>query len=327
MAAFVGEIEALVGLVRDEKLKEYSLNELKELNHRLYVDILAENYEDSPANPAKTAMWFGEKIGQRMAFVAAELRGMIVYAYEYRLKDIVICCELFLELYSWFLMAERGEMPREALEKEIKDSVYYYVSDYSDYKAGVRVYELLDPSLSFATDIVMDSDLDDLRYLYAYGEYVGENELKTARYLNSLPADVISKMASTYTEGYRKGFELAGIDLSLKRTVEVRFCLGFERVVREAIKQFDAMGLKTILYRSPVHAADKRGHSKTGYYGGAANPQYEYDHRNDVALFLNKPYKDRRLAMLRVAYEECRELAAGYAGPAVMETFGEEPFT
>lgn len=327
MAAFVGEIEVLVGLVRDEQLKAYSLEELNMLNQRLYADILAENYENSPANPAKAVAWFGKQIGQRMAFVAAELRGMIVYAYEYRLKDIVICCELLLELYGWFLMAESGEMPKEALEKEIRDSVYYYVSDYSDYKAGVRVRELLDPSLSFATDIVMDSNLDDLRYLYAFGEYVGENELRTAQYLNSLPMDVISKMASTYTEGYRKGFELAGIDLSEKHSVEVRFCLGFERVVREAIKQFEAMGLKTILYRSPVHAADKRGHSRTGYCGGSANPQYEYDHRNDVALFLDKPYKDRRLAMLKVAYEECRELAAGYAGPAVMETFGEEPFT
>lgn len=326
MADFVGQIEELVSLVRDHRLEEYSLDELQKLQTALYGDILAENYENSPANPAKTDEWFGKKIGQRMAFVAAELRGMIAYAYEYRLKDIVICCELFLELYSWFLMAESGEMPKEALEKEVRDTVYYYVSDYSDYKAGIRVRELIDPSMSFARDIVMESDLSDLRYLYAFGEYVGDNELKTAEYLNRLPEETIRAMASTYTEGYRKGFELAGIDLSEKTAVEVRFCLGFERVVREAIRQFEAMGLQTIIYRSPVHGADKRQHLKTGYYGAIANPQYEYDHRNDVALFLDKPYKDRRLAMLKVAYEECRELAAGYAGPAVMETFGEEPF-
>lgn len=326
MADFVGQIEELVGLVRDRRLEMYSLEELQELQAGLYGDILAENYENSPANPAKTAEWFGKKTGQRMAFVAAELRGMIAYAYEYRLKDIVICCELFLELYSWFLMAESGEMAKESLAGEVKESVYYYVSDYSDYKAGIRVRELIDPSLSFAKDIVMESDLSDLRYLYRYGEYVGENELKTAEYLNALPEETIRAMASTYTEGYRKGFELAGIDLSQKTSVEVRFCLGFERVVRESIRQFEKMGLQTIIYRSPVHGADKRQHLKTGYYGAIANPQYEYDHRNDVALFLDKPYKDRRLAMLRVAYEECRELAAGYAGPAVMETFGEEPF-
>ncbi len=327
MADFVGQIEELIGLVRDHRLEEYSLEELQKLNCALYANILAENYANSPANPAKTAEWFGKRIGQRMAFVATELRGMIAYAYEYRLKDIVICCELFLELYGWFGMAESGEMPKESLEKEVKETVYYYVSDYSDYKAGLRVRELLDPSLSFARDIVMESDLNDLRYLYAFGEFIGDNELKTAAYLNGLPEETIRAMASTYTEGYRKGFVLAGIDLSEKTSVEVRYCLGFERVVREAIRQFEAMGLQTILYRSPVHGADKRQHLKTGYYGAIANPQYEYDHRNDVALFLDKPYKERRLAMLKVAYEECRELAAGYAGPAVMETFGEEPFS
>ena len=326
MAGFVGRIETLTEAIKSGEVDGWSQEQLCQLNRSLYEDILEKNYEDSPANPEKTAEWFGETLGQLMAFVAAELRGMIVYAYEYRLTDIAICCELFIELYNWFEMAQSGEMPAEALEAQVREAVYYYVSDYSDYKTEIRVRELLDPSLTFATDIIMESDLNDLRYLYRYGEYVSDNELKTAAYLNGLPEETIREMASTYTEGYRKGFVLAGIDLSEKTSVEVRFRLGFERVVREAIRQFAAMGLNVILYRSPVHGADKRQHMKIGYYGAIANPQYEYDHRNDLALFLDKPYKDRRLAMLKVAYEECKELAAGYAGPALLDTFGEEPF-
>lgn len=326
LAGFIGQIEELVALVREYKMEDYSLERLQVLNRELYEDILPQSYEESPANPGKTTEWFGEKVGQHMAFVAAEIRGMIVYVYEYRLVDIAICCELFIALYNWFEMAESGEMVSDALESQVKETVYYYVSDYSDYKADIRVRELLDPSLTFAKDIIMECDLNDLRYLYRFGEYISENELKTAAYLNRLPEETIREMAFTYTEGYRKGFVLAGIDLSKKTTVEVRFRLGFERVVREAIRQFAQMGLDVILYRSPVHGADKRQHMKIGYYGAIANPQYEYDHRNDLALFFDKPYKDRRLAMLKVAYEECKELAAGYAGPAVMETFGEEPF-
>lgn len=324
MAGFIGQIEKLVELIRENRPEGYSL---EQLNHQLYRDILPGKYEESPANPAKAVGWFGEKVGQRMAFVAAEIRGMIVYAYEYRLKDIVICCELFIELYNLFEMAESGEMPAGALESQVKEAVYYYVSDYSDYKTGIRVRELMDPSLTFAKDIIMESNLNDLRYLYRFGEYISDNELQVAAFLNQLPEETIRTMASTYTEGYRKGFEMAGIDLSKKTSAEIRFCLGFERVIREAIRQFAAMGLETIIYRSPVHGADKRQHLKTGYYGANPNPQYDYDHRNDLALFLDKPYKDRRLAMLKVAYEECKELAAGYAGPAVLETFGEEPFT
>ena len=326
LAGFIGQIEELLKLVHENQLERFSMEQLQKLNRKLYRDILPENYGESPANPARTVAWFGEKVGQRMAFVAAEIRGMIVYAYEYRLLDVTICCELFIELYNWFEMVQSGEMVSEALESQVKETVYYYVSDYSDYKAGIRVHELVDPSLSFAKDIIIESNLSDLRYLYRFGEYISDNELRIASFLNQLPEKTIETMASTYTEGYRKGFEMAGIDLGQKKTVEIRFRLGFERVIREAIRQFRAMGLETIIFRSPVHGADKRQHLKTGYYGAIVNPQYDYDHRNDIALFLDKPYKDRRLAMLKVAYEECKELAAGYAGPAVMETFGEEPF-
>lgn len=63
----------------------------------------------------------------------------------------------------------------------------------------------------------MESDLTDVRYLYRFGEYVTDNEIKTAEYLNTLSEEEIQKMADTFTEGYRIGFELTGKDLSKKR--------------------------------------------------------------------------------------------------------------
>ena len=66
----------------------------------------------------------------------------------------------------------------------MKDSVYWYVSDYSDDLMEYRVRELLDPELDFATKIIMESDLTDVRYLYRFGEYVTDNEIKTAEYLS-----------------------------------------------------------------------------------------------------------------------------------------------
>ncbi|MFQ8900835.1 MAG: hypothetical protein ACLR7D_01875 [Lachnospira eligens] len=41
----------------------------------------------------------------------------------------------------------------------MKESVYWYVSDYSDDLMEYRVRELLDPELDFATKIIMESDL------------------------------------------------------------------------------------------------------------------------------------------------------------------------
>ena len=77
-------------------------------------------------------------------------------------------------------------------------------------------FEQLDPSESFAVDLILQSDLTDVRYLYQFGEYISENELGTSRHLASLSEETIQKMADVYTEGYRIGFVNTGKDLSKK---------------------------------------------------------------------------------------------------------------
>ena len=57
----------------------------------------------------------------------------------------------------------------------------------------------------------MKSDFSNTDYLYRYGEYITENEIRMAEFLGKMPIEKLSAMASTYTEGYRKGFEIAGI--------------------------------------------------------------------------------------------------------------------
>ena len=184
----------------------------------------------------------------------------------------------------------------------------------------------MNPECSFAADIVTKSNLNDLRYLYQYGEYVSENEWKTAEHLNTLPQKTIDQMADVYTEGYRIGFVNAGIDLSKKSVVNIRYTLGFERVIKKAIENFEKMGLRPTIYRAAVSVLTKRQHYKVGYYGAIANKQYEYDHRQDQGLFLDKKFMERKLDVMKNAYEKYRELAGEHAGPAVMEIFGEEPF-
>ena len=133
-------------------------------------------------------------------------------------------------------------------------------------------------------------------------------------------------MASTFTEGYRMGFVAAGIDLSKKKTVNIRYALGFERVVKAAIGQFEAMGLESIIYREARHSINRRPQGSPGYVSSKPSKQYEFDHREDMALYLDKKLNERRLSVLHSAYEEYKDLAAVHAGPAVMEIFGEHPF-
>ena len=87
------------------------------------------------------------------------------------------------------------------------------------------------------------------------------------------------------------------------------------------------MGLKSCIYRAGVSIATRSQHGKIGYYGASPNKQYDYDHRMDLALIFDKAYADRRLGEIRHTYENFKEEAAACAGPAVMEIFGEKPFT
>lgn len=330
-AGFLGMIRELLTArgIGEKELPEswekLSLEELSDWNHRLYEDILPENYGESFANPDYAADCLGKEFGPLLSFLYTELRGCIVYAFEMRLEYIAILCETFLEVYNLFTQAweEENETPRK---QAVRDALYWYVSDYVDLHLPWRIREGLDPALSFAADIIMDSDLTDLRYLYQYGEYVSDSERRLAAFMASLPEETIEKMAHTYTEGYRRGFEVMGRDLSKKKTVVVEYQLGFERMIRRAVEQFRSLGLEPVCYRAAVESLNRRSNGKRGYYGTSANRQYDYDHRYDSALYMGNAFKERKLSILKTAYEEYKDLAAMCAGPAVVETFGEEEF-
>lgn len=319
MAQFVGQIEDLARRQLREELEELSLEELQKLNRELYQDILPECYEQSYANPAYAAAQLGDEFGALLSAFYAQLREAIVFAYECRLTDIAILCETLIEIYNAF---EEGTPEVKA----VRDILYWFHSDYTDVTLTYRVREQLDPTLTFAKDIIMESDLTDLRYLYRFGEYISDAELKIASFLNTLPEETVEKMAASYTEGYRKGFEVMGRDLSKKKTVGIRYELGFERMIRMAVRQFEDMGLEVILYRAAAWSVTKSPNRKIGYHGSSPNRQYDYDHRYDQAVYFDKAFKERKLAVLRTAYETYKKEASWYAGPAVVETFGEEGF-
>lgn len=319
-AQFILKMDHLSWQVNSGELNNKSIEELFQINEGLFRDVNEENYKISYANPSYAVLKMDELYGRLLSFLYVEIRSMIVYVYEKRPFDMTITVELFVELYCLF---EDDAKPKY---KELYDAVYWFVSDYSDITIERRVGEMLDPEFSFATDIIMKSDLNDLRYLYKYGEFITENEIKTASYLNSLPQEEIEAMAKTFTEGFRIGFVLGNKDLSKKKLVNIRYFVGFERIVREEIKLFEKMGLKTTIYRAAVNTINKRMNLKTGYYSTSPNKQLDYDHRFDNALYMDNLFVERKLGALKLAYENYKEAANTFAGPAVMEIFGEHPF-
>lgn len=320
VAEFIHLIDGTKKKIENHTFDGMQIEELAAWNKKLYSDILPEHYRESYANPDYAVAQLGEAYGSTLSALYAEIRAAIVYVYEKKTEYLDILFELFIEVYNQF---EEEEMPEPHVLKEI---LYWYASDYCDVFVADRIHEQVDATQSFAADLILGSDLADLRYLYRFGEYISDSELITAKYLLSLDETTIQKMADVYTEGYRIGFVNTGKDLSKKKTVNIRYVLGFERVVKKAIENFDKMGLKPVIYRSGVSMLTKRQHLKIGYYGAIANKQYEYDHRNDQALFLDKKFVERKLEVIATTYEHLKEEAGAFAGPACIEMFGEVPF-
>ena len=298
--------------------KERTLEQLKQWNRIWYEEISQEQYAHSFGNPKFCTEKFEKEYGQIFAFLYSEMRSGFIYAIEGRLFDLVINNELFLEISNLFLSGE--EHPQK-----IKHIVFDHMRDYSEDVFEYRIREQLDPELDFATKIVMESDLSDPDILYQYGEYISENEIDTLKFLNKLPQEEITAMAKTYVDGFHEGFIINNIDMSPKRSVNIRYTIGFEPVVREAVRLFSEIGLAPIIYRSGVSVLT-RGLHKIGYVSSSPNPQYEYDHRYDQAIFFDNRFMKHKLECYHNAYEHYKDEAYVFAGPACMETFGEIPF-
>ena len=312
MAQYLCKMDQIRSRIAEGYLKTASEEELAVFNREPYEDVIGERYETSYGNPAFAVRALGETHGRSLCCLYRELGNAVVWVYEDRLLELTAAMELYLELYAMF---EEETLPSA---QYVKESIYWYVSDYAEERQEYQVREIVDPSLHFVKDIVMESDLTDLRYLYQYGEYITENEKGTARFLNTFSQEEIDAMARTYTEGFRKCFLVARKDLSKKKTVSIRFHIGFERMIRAAILQFREMGLEPVI---------SRGARRTWVAGASANKQYDYDHREDRAYYLDKAYVERGLETWKNAFEEEKVHANGMAGPAVIEVFGEEPFS
>lgn len=324
VSGFLRKIDELVLHVERKEFENFSLEELQQYNQSLYEDILGENYNTSYANPNYAVAQLGEEFGGVLCFLYTEIRGLIAAAYEQKLFTVTVLCELFIEIYNLF--EDEESFAEDKTYDQIMDAVYYYFFDYGEVFVEERVVEQISPEADFAMQIIMNADLSDLSYLYSFGEYIGTNEIATARYLNSLPQEQIDAMARTYTGGFYDGFINNRIDITKKKSVNIRYTIGFERMIKAAVLQFREMGLEPVIYRAAVSVIHKKQHLKIGYSATSPNRQYDYDHRFDNSLYLNKDFMERKLSCLRTAYERHKETAAVYAGPAVIEIFGEKEF-
>ena len=275
----------------------------EELNHLLYDDI-QQKYDSSYANPTYAVAKLGEEYGKLLSMLYTRIHSINWRAFEGNSQFLCIYAELFVEIYNCFEAAEGTS------GKEISDIVYSFMHDYSEVFVEDQRARMIFPEYDYETKLVMESDLSNTAYLYRYGYCIGEDEVKISRYLNTFSDEEIQSMADTYTEGFRIGFITTGKDISIKSVLQVNYPIGFERMVRVAIQNFEKMGLAPTMYP----------------YSISLNKQYNYDHKEDRGLWLDKALVERELEVERSVWAKFKEQAPKLAGPAVIENFGSKPF-
>lgn len=309
-AYFTGAAEYLLTLRKlSDQALDGTLAQITEtdgaiLKERLYADVQPKGYAKSFANPAYACAQLGEEYGQILAMLSARFHGIAPECAQGNLESLCLYAELFVEIYNCF------EDEADLSDKELKSIVYSFMHDNTEVFEELSIRRMIMPEYDYERTIVMDADLSDTSYLYRYGRCIGRDEIESARFLNTFSDEEMQSMADTFTEGYRIGFATCNKDISLKNVVEIRYPMGFERMIRFAVKNFEAIGLKSVF--KPFSISE--------------NKQYEYDHKEDRGLWLDKPFIERRLEVDRSTWEKLKEIAPGYGGPAVIDIFGTEPF-
>ncbi len=314
VADFIMTVQPVLTKAISGDLINRSLEECVFDHSRIFSIYSNENYENSFLCPTYAVAQLGNELGGILSSVFYKTTGIIKAAFEGRLDLFTIFCELFVEIYGECQMESEDKYRAEG----VHDALYSFEHDYCKVFMSENLIMMIDPDYDFYTDIIMNADLSDDRYLYRYGMYIGPNETKIAAHLRSLPHEEVVAMARTYVEGYIKGFEVTCKDISIKDTVGVEAPVGFELMTREAIRLFNEAGL----------AATVRFGGITGrnLYSSVPNKQCVYDHKNDKAYIWDKGLADRMLEVVKNTFEKNKEIAAAYGGPAVIETFGEVPF-
>ena len=321
VTSYIADTLRVYELTENGRLHDLELSRKKELHDRLYR-YMTSDYEHSYLNPDVAAADFGTGLGRVLSAIYAEITSLTAYAYEAMQDAMELRLELFMELYGVYEeCVQEGTYPDATGVTGILSD---YAYDYSQNMADLSTHSLYTVHNGVAGRIIEAADLTDTAYLYEYGEYISDNELKMAGYMSGLSYEEIDRIASVFTDGYIRGFEVTGKDIGIKNLVEIRYFIGFERVVRRAVELFKEAGLDSSLRRTEPSFVSGRKLNKTGYRSTIPNRQFEADHENDRLLYFDRRFMEHRLMCYNNALNEHRTGTAGFGGPAVIESFGEK---
>lgn len=301
IAKKVEGIAEIGGKLDENYFLSNNLDELMADNHKLYEDIVGENYSKSFGNPEYAVNILGEDLGHIATYIYAEVHRCIAEVFNNNWTPLERASELIEIVYN-LMMSESCE-DKDIIAAIKEYGIKYMNDEYEDRIRKTALYTEDDYKK------IVSKAGEDIRYLFRYGKYITDNEIKMAQFLSSY--EDVQKIAYTMVKGYMTSVERECTNHEIKRAVKISYFVGQELIVRELEKEFGRYNLKLILSSAESTSPNK---------------QYRYDHKFDNALMFDKEVAEAVERAVACALAKYEDSARALSGVAVFESFGEEPF-
>lgn len=282
-----------------------SIEQLKSENNDLYKDVMPAVYDKSYVNPVYMASLFEKKLGQQLSYIGCEMRKFIHYAFTHQQYRMAFGIELLLNAYKLYLSNELNEV-------SLQSKIEAYSFDTMSFSSKIAMNQYYNKAFDAYTTIIRKSDLKDIRFLFKFGDYVTDNELETAQFLNNYSEKTLDTVAKAIANAYVEGFRRDGKDISLRHNVRVASNLGQEQITLRILKELETYNLEGFVYE---------------VVSTEFNKQYAYDHKFNIGLVLTEEWAEKKLKSLEKVAENCETALKDYSGILYIERFGEEPFS
>lgn len=277
-------------------IRDLDIDELVKQNKLVYGELDARNYHNSYANPRLCQKNFGD-VGTIMAAIYYEAHKVFDYMLQGQLKLVKAHLEFIKIMYD--LMNEDEASQLEKVFYELKHRIHGLEIEYSvtsTFNMNTRFYES-----------ILENRTPSLAYLYFYGKYISENEIKLASKFNNMCEEKLELLATRIVESYIKGFKIDNKDISKRSIVCINGMIGQEKLIGYilvALKNHDLIGKITEMSSTPV------------------NRQLDFDHKFDKSIYFDDLYLEEYLEITEKVMNATANMM-DISGFLLVESFGE----
>ncbi|MCT4585996.1 MAG: aminopeptidase [Peptostreptococcaceae bacterium] len=300
---FISKLDSMLNNINEDYFANNSIEQLKEDNNKLYEELFASNYSSSYSNPVYCVELFGKQ-GKIFSYVYHQLRSLIPFIYNQKFDKLNKTLDLYINFYEEVNKDDSFENLNELIKEFSIDHAY---SNYIDFVNVGYAHDYFN-----YTNILNESDLKDPKYLFKFGSYVSDDEIKTVEFLSNYDESKLEELSKSIANAYVEGFKRDNKDYTLRKHVRIICNLGQELITKKIIDHLKEFDLNGFIYNIETKELNK---------------QYGYDHKFDLALYLNEHFIKHSNEEFKKACKTKEEVLKNYSGILFIERFGEVPFS